>query len=296
MASKTASLAKQGVIHPPGFLPDNVQYETIMGSYAYAVSGDTSDVDLYGFCIPPKDIIFPHLQGIIPGFGSPPPRFDQYQQHHIKIPGGEKEYDISIYNIVKYFQLCLENNPNMIDSLFTAERCVLHCTKIGTMVRDSRKMFLHRGAWPKFRGYAKSQLHKMRDQKREGKRKELFEKHGYDIKFAYHTVRLLLEAEMILEEGDLDLERHNEHLKDIRRGLFKEEEIISWAGEKDKHLEKLFQESKLPLKPPEAEIKALLLSCLEEHYGSLKDAYLAEDRYKTALRQIREVIGGVKDL
>ena len=69
MPSVTQQLAARGLIRPPGFLPTNVMYETLMGSVAYGVSTDHSDRDLYGCCIPPKDEIFPHLAGEIPGFG-----------------------------------------------------------------------------------------------------------------------------------------------------------------------------------------------------------------------------------
>jgi len=137
-----------------------------MGSVAYGVSSDNSDVDIYGFCIPEKSEVFPHLRGEIRGFGENPGLFQQYQQHHINdesASGGKGcEYDIVVYNIVKFFQKCMENNPNMVDSLFVPERCVRHITQVGQLVRDNRKLFLHKGSWHKFRGYAKSQMHKMR--------------------------------------------------------------------------------------------------------------------------------------
>ena len=53
-------LADRGLIRPPRWLPANVQYETILGSVAYGVSSDTSDVDIYGWAIPPKDDVFRH--------------------------------------------------------------------------------------------------------------------------------------------------------------------------------------------------------------------------------------------
>jgi predicted nucleotidyltransferase len=267
-----------------------------MGSVAYGVSGDTSDIDVYGFCIPPKDIVFPHLAGIIPGFGKQHQKFEQYQEHHIKSPDSDKEYDLSIYSIIKFFQLCMENNPNMLDSLFTPRRCVLHSTAVGEMVRDRRKMFLHKGCWPKYKGYAYAQLQKMRGQKREGKRKELFDKFGFDVKFAYHVVRLMYEAEMILSEGDLDLERHREHLKAIRRGDVSEEDTRAWAGEKEKALEKVYQASALPWGPDEDKIKGLLLECLEQHYGSLADSVLPENVMLRALRNIRDEMDKVQGI
>ena len=54
----------------------------------------------------------------------------------------------------------MENNPNMIDSLFTPDFCVLHISRIGVMVREQRKLFLHKGSWHKFKGYAYSNMHK----------------------------------------------------------------------------------------------------------------------------------------
>jgi len=111
-------LHKRGLINPPHFLIHNCHYEVMMGSVAYAVNEDTSDMDVYGWCIPPKDLIFPHLRGEILGFGKQTSRFEQYQQHHIIDKEMKRKYDIQIYNIVKYFQLIMENNPNLIDSLF----------------------------------------------------------------------------------------------------------------------------------------------------------------------------------
>lgn len=148
--SKIQDLTKRGLIKPPKFLPGNVHYETIMGSVAYGVSSDTSDIDLYGFFIPPKDDIFPHLKGEIPGFGTQKQRFEQYQPDHIDDKEYAKSYDITVYSIVKYFQLCLENNPNMLDSLFTPEDCVLSITEVGRMVKDRRKSFFIKEAGTNF--------------------------------------------------------------------------------------------------------------------------------------------------
>lgn len=63
-----STLVKEGVAVPPKWLENNLMYLTIVGSYAYGVSDDLSDVDYYGFCIPPKTSVFPHLAGEIPGY------------------------------------------------------------------------------------------------------------------------------------------------------------------------------------------------------------------------------------
>lgn len=295
MSSTVQKLTKKGLIRPPEFLPLNTHYECIMGSVAYGVSSDTSDMDVYGFCIPPKDIVFPHLAGEIMGFGRQKKRFEQYQQHHIydenAMAGKGREYDVSIYNIVKYFQLCMDNNPNMIDSLFVPTECVLHCTKIGNMVRENRSLFLHKGSWHKFKGYAFSQLHKMTSKDPQGKRKQIREKFGFDVKFGYHIVRLLDEVEQILEYGEIDLRRAKEHMKAIRRGEVSEQEIREWFSVKEKELEKLYEKSTLPHSPDEEKVKALLLQCLEEHYGSLDAAcVVVPEAADIAIRAISEIL------
>ena len=86
MPSTVQKLAEKGLIKPPRFVPANTHYETIMGSVAYGVSSDTSDMDVYGFCIPTKEVIFPHLAGQIEGFGRQRQAFEQFQQHHIQCP------------------------------------------------------------------------------------------------------------------------------------------------------------------------------------------------------------------
>jgi predicted nucleotidyltransferase len=289
------SLSKKGLIKPPPFVAGGTQYETIMGSMAYGVAGESSDWDIYGFCIPPKDMVFPHLSGEILGFGNQKKRFEQYQQHHIKDPSNGREYDLNIYNIVKYFHLCMENNPNMIDSLFTPEMCVQHATKIANHVRDNRKKFLHKGAWHTFKGYSFSQMHKMRIKTPDpdSVRYESVVKHGFDVKFAYHVVRLMNEVEQILIEGDLDLTRNSEELKSIRRGEWTIDQIEARFMQKQSSLEEAYVNSKLPHKPDEESIKTILLECLEEHYGSLDGAIESTDHYKNLIRQVQQLLSKV---
>ena len=293
-------LTDRGLIKPPRWLPGNVQYETIMGSVAYGVSSETSDMDVYGWAIPMKDDIFPHLRGDIRGFGKQARPFEQYQEHHVEdrdaLAGHGRTYDLTIFGIVKFFALAMDNNPNIIDSLFTPTTCVLHITRVGNLVRENRRLFLHKGAWPKFKGYAYSQLHKLAIKQPQGKRAELVAEHGFDTKFGYHVVRLISEVEQILIEGDIDLQRNNEQLKAIRRGEWTEDRLRTWFADKESDLERLYAESTLRAVPDEGRIKALLMQCLEEHYGSLADCVVDPDRATIALRNIQAELDRVKDL
>lgn len=286
-------LKSKELINCPSFLIDNTPYLVMMGSISYGVSNDSSDIDVYGFCIPPKEDIFPHLKGEIPGFGQQIQRFQQFQQHHVVDKEAKKEYDFSIYNIVKYFQLCMENNPNMIDSLFVPQRCILHCTKVGNHIRDNRKLFLHKGAWYKFKGYSYSQLHKLKNKNPEGKRKEIVKKYGFDVKFGYHIVRLLNQIEQILVEQNIDLERNREQLKTIRRGEWTQKQLEDYFHKKESELETLYLKSQLRHSPDQKKIKNLLLECLEIHYGNLDNIIVNVDKYVQAIGDIRKILSKI---
>ena len=303
MSNIIKDLSDRKIITPPTWLPTNTMYLTIMGSIAFGVSEDHSDFDVYGYAIPPKDICFPHLAGEIPGFGTPKKLFEQYQHHHVFDPdalGGKgREYDFTIFGLVRYFQLCLEGNPNTIDSLFVAQSCILHSTAVSELVRDNRKLFLSKALWPRYKGYAYSQLHKSdgKNPKKGSKRHKLREKHGMDSKFLYHVVRLLSEIEQILLMGDLDLQEkgRREHMKAIRRGDVSEAQIKQWASDKELQLEKLYHESKLPEQPSEAKIREVLLQCLESHYGTIENCVSDTGWPEKALKDIDNTLNKIRN-
>ena len=285
------TLEKRGLIHPPSWLSDNTVYLTLMGSHAYGCNEEgKSDFDYYGICIPTKAIVFPHTDGAIWGFGRNQKRFEQWQEQHIIDPSNQREYDFQVFNIIKMFMLMMENNPNCINAIYTPEDCVHHTTAIGEMIREKRDIFLHKGCWARFKGYSISQMHKMSSKQATGKRKEIRDKWGFDLKFGMHCVRLLSECEMILMEGTLDLRRNREQLKAIRRGEMSEAKIIEWAELKTKQLEELYVKSKLRETPDEPKIKQLLLDCLEHHYGSLDKCVVNPGAAVVALKQIQEVL------
>ena len=181
----------------------------------------------------------------------------------------------------------------MIDSLFVPRRCIIYSTKVGEMVREARHIFLSKSSWPKFKGYAYSQLHKAKNSvPEEGSARFLdYQNHGYSTKFAYHVVRLLDEVEQILTEEDIDLTRNREQLKSIRRGEWKKEQIVEYFDTKEKSLEQAYLNSKLRNKPNEKMIKDLLLNCLEQHYGTIEGCVtLHKDVESDKLNRIMDIL------
>jgi hypothetical protein len=394
-------LEKKGLITPPPFVVSNTAYLTITGSHAYGVA-DTSvksrvpDYDCYGFCLPPKNYLFKHLNGVVDGFGDQGQNFEQYSQHHIMdkdaFGGNGQEWDLTIYNIVKFFELCRQGNPNMLDTLYTPENCLKVCTGVGRLVRDNRRLFLSKFVWKRFRGYAWEQMHKMdskemnktaaelhavgdefeipracsladvelelslrangpnryfpkyvppepekigwlgrlfgrkpsppppppvepaelpvfarmptEELKRyydafksasdKGGRFEMVKTKGYDVKFAYHIIRLLDEAEQLMTLGEMDLQRAKDPMKAIRRGEWKVEDVRAWAMEKEKSLSVINDKCLLPDKPDEEALKKLLMQCLEEHYGNLSSVYQQPDWAVSSLSEIDRILTGVR--
>jgi predicted nucleotidyltransferase len=284
-------LLKEGLIHPPDWLDETTtHYLTIMGSEAYGASSGGSDIDVYGFCVPPRYLTFPHLAGEIIGFGNQLQRFEQWSQHHIK--HNAKEYDFSIYSIVKFFDLCMANNPNMLDALFTPRRCVIHSTEISEHMRENRKLFLHKGSFHKFRGYFFSQMNKIKTRTNSANpsRTADIETFGFDLKFAYNVVRIALESEQILVEHDLDLERNSEILKSIRRGEWTLERLEKWIEEKERSLETAYVNSSLPFSPDQEKIKEVLCACLEMAYGNLDHAVARSPSVDRILDDLRTIV------
>jgi predicted nucleotidyltransferase len=285
-------LVSKGLIHPPSWLPENTQYLVITGSESYGCSSGDSDQDLCGWTIPRREDLFPHLRGDIIGFGKQKNRFDVWQEHHVEDKEASRQYDFAIYSVVKFFQLCMDNNPNILDILHVPVRCVLHSTQVSEIVRHNRKLFLHKGCWHKFRGYSYAQLHKLaiKNPEEGSKRYEAIKANGFDLKAAYHVVRLLLECEQILVEHDLDLERNRELLKAIRRGEWSEERIRQFFSDKERDLEEVYNKSTLTYSADEEAIKAVLLQVLEAHYGNLSNAVVVPGIEKKALQEIKTII------
>lgn len=347
-------LEKRSLINPPTFLACNTHYLCRMGSVAYGVSTDNSDIDIYGVCVPPQAYIFP--QNYIEGFDDRPLTFNQWQKHGIYDPsanGGKgAKYDFAIYNIVNFFSYAMENNPNVLDALFVRREHVIHSTPLWEIVRENRKLFLHKGVTQKMKGYAYSQLSKAKncvaslqpiidfedyyeiphgtthEQAKNGhfaplqggkdgnspngprgfeydrymtlweeglKKTTRFEQqklHGMDCKFMYHVFRLVDQAEYILNHHDLDLQETSrvEKMKAIRRGDIPFEDLVKQFGEAEERLTRLYESSRLRMKPLTKEIRAILVAALESHYGSLREFLKESDATHLAVNEIKETL------
>ncbi len=91
---------------------------------------------------------------------------------------------------------------------------------------------------------------------------------GYDLKHAYHLIRLLRMCEEMLTTGQVIVKRPDwEELLRIRRGLWLYEQLIEYAETLDATLNDLYKTCNLlPYSPDIKKIDALCVEILEEHF------------------------------
>ena len=89
------------------FVNKNLIYKTIVGSTAYGLNTPESDIDIKGITIAPKEYYF---------------GLKNFEQQEI----GK---DCTIYAINKFVRLARDNNPNIIEMLYTDSKHILFMNK-----------------------------------------------------------------------------------------------------------------------------------------------------------------------
>ncbi len=191
----------------------------LVGSQAYGTATEESDEDYMGVALAPLS----YYTGL-----------DQWQNEGTKEFKKEKgdEYDAVVYELKKFFKLCLGFNPNVIPLLYLPK--YKYATAGGMQLVYNADIFVSKYAYDTFIGYAKSQLSNVKKGitgKYGAKRKELIQKYGYDVKFAMHTIRLLTMINEFFSTGKMSVNRGSDipHLLDIRHGKITEKEFFQEA-------------------------------------------------------------------
>jgi len=246
---------------PKKFWNTNLILKTYRGSLTYGTNitkqeaKDTifeeSDVDSHGICVPPRDYLLSW------DFVWGDKRFEQYE---------EGEY--TCFSLLKYIQLAMNCNPNIIEMLFVEPKFILFVDPIGQRLIDNRHIFLTKKAKHTFGGYAYSQIQKIKSKKRnQSGRQHLIEEFGYDTKFAMHAIRLLQMGVEILAEGEVNVFRpNNQELKDIRMGKMSEEDFFEISKHWMRLLDASYATSDLPYGPDKNAIKELCKDLHEDFW------------------------------
>ncbi len=117
------------------------------GSQAYGTSTPTSDLDIKGVCIEPRQYHFGFLNN-----------FEQHEHMGSKSDGVDKV----IYSLKKFAKLAADCNPNIIEVLHVDQSDVLKIDEFGEELRAIKDEFLSKKAKFTFSGYAHAQLKRIK--------------------------------------------------------------------------------------------------------------------------------------
>lgn len=248
MGTETYISKIKGKLNGQGWIEDHLVFEARLGSYAYGASLDDTDIDVRGIFVPPKEMLFPfRKRDYIYGFGTQPLKINMFDRII-------DEYDVIYYNIVKFFDLMLSNNPNVMNFLFLREKDCTIYTKVADMILENKEVFLSKKIYTTYNGLAESCVKNIT----KGEKVE---------KNMYLALRTLFELRDIVTNLDnVDLKKNTEILLRARKGLLSEKEFVFTMDQLQ--VQNSLREIKSDWKavPSELEIRNLLWDCLEEYY------------------------------
>jgi predicted nucleotidyltransferase len=159
-------------------------YRCIVGSRAYGLEEDGSDVDRRGIYLPPVDLQWSLL-------GVP----EQLER---------QETQECYWELEKFLRLALRANPNVLECLYTP--LVEEKSQLAEELLVMRDCFLTKQVYQTYNGYVMSQFKKLGQ--------DLRNKGAIRWKHAMHLVRLLLSGITILLEGIVPVQvgRHRDQL------------------------------------------------------------------------------------
>ncbi len=197
-----------------------VAYRCVVGSRAYGLERDESDVDRRGFYLPPATLAW-SLAGVP----------EQLQSDN------EEVY----WEIEKFIRLALKANPNVLECLYSP--MVELAIPIAQELLSIRAVFLSQFVHRTYNAYVLSQFKKLEQDLRNSG--QLRWKH------VMHLIRLLLSGVVVLREGfvPLRVDEHRDRLLAIRRGEVAWEEVERWRLDLHRELDQALAKTSLPEHP-----------------------------------------------
>jgi len=209
----------------PDGVPDSelykfVAYRCVVGSRAYGLATETSDVDRRGFYLPPADIEW-SLAGV-------PEQLEN---------DNEEVY----WEVEKFLRLALKANPNALECLYSP--LVEFSSLIAEELLAIRDIFLSQHVHRTYNAYVLSQFKKLeQDLRNQGE---------FRWKHVMHLIRLLLSGIAVLRDGfvPLRVERYRDRLLAIRAGETSWAEVEKWRLALHRELDEALAATALPEHP-----------------------------------------------
>ncbi len=197
-----------------------VMYRCIVGSTAYGLAQEESDVDRRGFYLPPAEF-------------------------HWSLAGVPEQLEINneevYWEIEKFIRLALKANPNVLECLYSP--LVETCAPIARELVELRHIFLSQYVHRTYNAYVLSQFKKIeQDLRNRGQAR---------WKHVMHLIRLLLSGVGVLKQGfvPLRVDQYRDDLLAIRRGEMSWEQVERWRLSLHREMDDALAATTLPEQP-----------------------------------------------
>ncbi|MGD8451340.1 MAG: nucleotidyltransferase domain-containing protein [Phycisphaerae bacterium] len=212
-------------------LLDCVIYRCVVGSRAYGLDHEGSDVDRRGVYLPPAEMHW-SLYGV-------PEQLENAQSQEC------------YWELQKFLTLALKANPNVLECLYTP--LVEHATPLARELLDLRTAFLSKLIYQTYGGYVLSQFRKL--SARLNSQRDIKWKH------AMHLIRLLLAGIVALREATVPVavDEHRDRLLAIRRGEVPWPDVDAWRLELHRRFDAAYERTTLPDRPDYTRVNAFLI-------------------------------------
>jgi predicted nucleotidyltransferase len=198
-------------------VPGKMLFAKVWGSRSHNTHKEDSDWDFSGLYIAPtRDVL----------------GMSEMQETYQNEDNAPKP-DFAFHEGRKFATLLLKGNPGILEMLFTERMCIE--TPEWCALKERRNSFLSKESVQQYVGYAEGQLKRLKAGSC------LHTKGcGYNEKWAYHLMRLLIDAQRIVEGGEPLVWKEDgperDFLMSIRRELVSRDEVVSEADKRIKFI------------------------------------------------------------
>ena len=200
---------------------DRVIFRCVIGSRAYGLDDDDSDIDRRGIYLPPTTLHW-SLYGV-------PDQLENDATQEV------------YWELQKFVVLALKANPNVLECLYTP--LVETATPLAQELLGVKEVFLSKLIFQTYSGYVASQFKKMQtDIRNQGKVK---------WKHVMHLIRLLLSGIHVLKEGFVTVAvgEHRDRLLAVKSGELMWDEVEAWRLALHQEFNSAFEHTMLPERP-----------------------------------------------
>jgi hypothetical protein len=218
------------------------------GVHGLALDSVSDDTDYMGITIEPPSCV----TGL--------ENFELFQRHtawdrpqglHERSGRGDEDY--VIYGLRKFARMALAGNPSILNLLFVPESAIKFQCLISRELRENTHWFVSQQAAGRYLGYLRRQRLGMTGEiGARVKRPELVARHGYDVKYASHALRLGFQGIELLTTGRITLpmpEEQRRMVLAIKRGDLTKEQALTRINAVETALKYVSGFSSLPKRP-----------------------------------------------